>query len=217
MSLGDVNGVRATSVRVEVPPEGLWTADATLEVDTAVASRATLTLADLVLVGTLASSAEHVGARSLRIEAGGGGWQKILGPKFYRHALGVKVSTVLGDAAREAGEELELLGDDRVLGEFFVRLGGRPASRLLRALGASWYVGTDGRTRVGSRPAGVVTAHVDVLSFDGATGRALLATEALAQIVPGWTITAPTLGTRTIRSAIHTLSGSELRTEALLA
>jgi len=208
----EVNGIRATSARITIPPEGVWTADLSLDVDKAPSSAVTITLADLVLKGTVIASEGLAGARTLRVLGGAAGWRKIIPAKFYRHAVGVRLSTVLGDAARETGETISI-ATDVVIGDAFVRMAG-PASRLFRHFVETWYMSTNGISIIAARPAGVVSGRVEVLSFDGASGRAVLATDTPAQLVPGRTLTTPTLAKKTLREVVHTVA-SELRSEVV--
>lgn len=102
-----LNGRRVIAADVRLPPSGVWTAD--LDLDEAAApltGAAVVQLGALTLRGTVdpTHSGEFADARRVRVLGGAGGWGKELPPRSYHNDAGVKRSTILQDAAREAGE-----------------------------------------------------------------------------------------------------------------
>jgi hypothetical protein len=213
----EVNAHRVIEARVFVPSFGRWIADVKLDGAVALAGKVTFTIADLSLVGTVVRGAPFQGAGAARLVAGFGGWAKQVSPKFYRHSsVGVKLSGVVGDLAREVGEKVSI-PTDRAIGPSFTREGG-PACRVLSQLApAAWYVDADGTTRLSARPAGKITGAFVAAAYDAARGVLSVSTDTPAEWVPGRTVTIPTVGTKTIAIVTHVIRASELRTEVLVA
>lgn len=187
MSFATLAGLRVTSARVHLPPSGVWTADVDIGEAAALSGRVALVVGGLTLSGTVRPpGGDYQGASRFRLEGGAGGWRKRVVAKAYRLDAGVKLSTVVVDAARAAGETLAPDYTDRRIGRAFVREAG-PASRVLAQLqGLLWWVDVAGLTHLGARPAGGdVGVRFDVLAFDPARRTATLATEAPEGIAVG--------------------------------
>lgn len=186
MSAATLNGTRVTHARASIPVWGCWYAEAQLdgEVTIAAGSRATLVMADLTLVGTVLSGGPALGRSHYRIIAGNGGWGRTIRRWSYADDAGVRLSKILGDAAREAGETMVIDTTARV-GPSWTRDEG-PASDALNVLApSSWYVDEAGTTRLGARPAGVLPAKVTrVTPLDKGRGRVVLASDSIATILP---------------------------------
>lgn len=170
-----LDGHPLTRCTVHVPPRGPWWADVIFEGAPDASGQVTIVLGELRLTGTV--DASHGGTHGLerraRVIAGGGGWATLLPPKSYHNDAGIKRRTVIEDAAREAGETLAAnaipLLEERI-GIDYVRQSG-PASRALDdVLGEhGWWVGYDGQTRIGERPAEpaeVDPRRVEVLGYE---------------------------------------------------
>lgn len=184
MSTATLNGSRATHARVEIPSHGIWWAEVSLDTEVTLSGAATLVIADLTLRGTIMSGGPTHGKSHYRIAAGAGGWGSMLPAKAYANDAGVKLSTVVGDAAREAGETVADLPTTR-LGPSYVRESA-PAARALEALApAAWYVGEDGTTRLGRRAAADLNVEAQLGDFDTANSTQPLTATAIATIVPG--------------------------------
>lgn len=207
LSAGTLNGQRATDARASIPKWGCWYADATLDGDVAIAGAATLKIADLSLTGTILSGGSAKGRSYFRLVAGKGGWGKTIKRRSYSTDAGVKISTVLTDAAADAGETLDASTlPTGTLGPAWVRPEG-PASAMLQLLAPqNWYVGEDGITRIGRRPktqlAGTVTKGV----VDRAARTVTLAAESIATILPGVVVE-----DLEAVDVLHELSAKELR------
>lgn len=224
-----INGNRVASAVVTIPPYKAWRATVTT-VDAVVLSGAvTLKLGALELRGTITAGGSYVGASRYVLKAGAATWSMDLPERSYRSrpncAAGVKLSTVLADAARECGETLAAGYTDRTIGDAWTREAG-PASDALAALvgNSSWWLAPDGQTHVEPRETGVVPPGYAVTSYDPATGLIELDTEAPEQMVPGRTITVRdagelVLGTVTLelgdRLAVRAQTAAELQPDAI--
>lgn len=186
MTTATMNGIGVTSAHVNLPEWGCWYADAALDGEHAITGAAALKVADLSLSGTVLSGGPAKGRSDYRIVGGKGGWGKILPRKPYATDIGVKWATVIGDAAREAGEVIGPIDPSLVTGPAFVRPKGPASSVLNRLAPRGWYVGEDGVTRLGKRPAGTLPGHVTrITPADLARRTITLASESIAAIVPG--------------------------------
>lgn len=188
MGLSTLAGHRVTSAHVTMPAWGIWYAEVSLDGEHVLSGPVELKIVDLVLRGTVIAGGPMKGRSSYRIIAGAGGWGKEIPAKGYASDAGVKVSTVLTDAAQEAGETLSINTSDRT-GPGFSRDEGR-ASLVLESLAAgAWYVGEDGVTRLGRRAATVLATSVPRVSpVDLARRTVTVAPTSLASLVPGITI-----------------------------
>lgn len=185
-----LNGARATSARATIPAWGLWYADAHLEGEHKLSGAVELRIADLTLKGTVLSGGASKGRSSYRIVAGAGGWGNSIPKKGYVNGSGVKLRSVLGDAAREVGESLDLatINESESVGFSWTRDEGT-ASRLLELVASqAWYVGEDGVTRLGKRATKTLTAAVTHGPVDRARATVQIAAESIATILPGMVV-----------------------------
>lgn len=199
-----VNGQRIVSGRITFPRYGAFAGDLALAGTGAIPSTPLgleIKIGSLELKATTFREAEFAGSRKGRIVAGANGWRTVLPPRGYTLAAGVMLSVVLQDAAREAKETI-VVNADRVLGPSYARREG-PASRVLRRfLDGKWWIDTNGVTQTGARSSAPIRSAFTVESFDPATGRFVIATEAYGDWMPGRTFSGPTVPTvRTISSA----------------
>ncbi len=219
MSLyASIDSVQITDARIVVSKIGAWYADLTLATEKVITGTHVLTAGDIAWTCSVWRGAPYQGRTRLRVIGGGAGWQKRLPAKPYRADAGVRLSTVLSDAARECAEIGVVITTDRSIGTFLVRDVG-PAQRMLNRLATEWHVRADGKTVVGPwEKLTPITDRIDLVNYDGSAGRAELATEALASFTPGRTFSSPLGGgTITVGSVVHTLSGTTIRTEVLAA
>lgn len=186
MNGATLNGFRVTSARATIPSWGAWYADVSVDGEHTIAGAATLKIADLTLVGTVLSGNAAMGRSSYRIVGGKGGWGRVLPKESYADDAGVKLSKVLADAAREAGETLGAVSTTTRVGPAYVRQAA-PASRVLQDLAPqAWYIDEAGVTQLGARPAGVLIGKpTRVEPIDKARGKVVLASEQIATILPG--------------------------------
>lgn len=190
LSTATLAGHRATSARLTIPKWGASYADVVVDGDAVLSGRVDLVIADLIFKGAVLSGGPAKGHADYCVVAGAGGWGKILKKKSYANDAGVKVSTVLRDAAAEAGEAIDLStvsASDRV-GPAFVRPEGRASQVLEQLRPAGWYIGEDGVTRIGARPKTTLPAGVSHGPVDLARGKVTLASDSIAKILPGLSV-----------------------------
>ncbi len=187
MSVATLNGNRVTSARADISAFGCWYANASVDGEVALSGAVELKIADLTLRGTVLSGGPAKGRSHYRIVAGAGGWGRSIKKEGYANDAGVKLSTVLGDAAALVGETLDastMSASDKV-GPSYTREAG-PACHLLEleAKGA-WYVREDGVTCIGRRAASTLKVNATHGPVDLARGTVTLAAESIASILPG--------------------------------
>lgn len=110
--MSTLNGQRVLELRtLEFPPAGVWWANLTLEsgAPPAVGSRATLTVADLSLPGTILRAGSDVPQRpDIVVVGGAGGWgAQIASVGSFAASAGVRLSTVLRALALATGETFD--------------------------------------------------------------------------------------------------------------
>lgn len=188
-------GSRVVSARITLPASGCWVADVYFADETAVAATGVLRVETLSLVGTVLRGAAFAGARSARIVGGYGGWRRPLPALPYAKPQGVRLATVIGDAAAAVGERVNLLGSyaTQVLGQRWVRAAARASLVLSQTVQRAWWVAPDGVTQIGERPTAVVNQGFDIINWQPNIGLATLATEALATWQPGIVFRSPIL------------------------
>jgi hypothetical protein len=191
-----LGGVPASRARVQIPAFGLPFFDVECTEPTTLAGDTTLTIGGLSHACAVYSGGVAEGKSRYRLVAGAGGWGLLLpGPDgqgaAYNDDAGVKLSSVLTDAAKECGETLGTLPTTR-LGPHFAR----PvmyAYELLNYLAPrGWYIDAAGVTQIGARPPGTYVGDATAVRVDHAVGVVELALDALdASLVPGVSITLP--------------------------
>lgn len=207
-------GERAVTLSVLMPRWGMWVADVTLALEKSTPATAPLVIGDLSLLGTVFRGGADEGARTARIVGGYGGWRKDVAAQDYRGAS-VMASTVLRDAASAVGERIAMDTQDTNLQRFTREAG--PASRALRQVaGASWWIAADGVTHIGPRPTGKVKKDFVIISHVAKFNKLEIATETLAEWVPGNTFLDLNGGTQTISSVtIESTNAGKLRVGVL--
>lgn len=213
-ALCTLNGQAALRATVVIPRTRIWTAEIEAANLLDISGAVTIGLADIELKGTIIDGGPYATRGWYRIVGGAGGWRRALAPKSYRSAAGVKLSTVVGDAATEVGETMAAFTDSRV-GPAYVRppsLEGDKlsveAARVLDALASeNWYVDIDGSTHIGVRAAAAFKPNYRLLDKRPDARRAMIASDTLVGLVPGATLEG--LEAATIR---HELTSSTLRT-----
>jgi hypothetical protein len=176
----------ATSLRATLPDWGAWFVDASIDGEHAITGAANVKLADLTLTGSVLSGGPDKGRSHFRIVAGRGGWAKEIQARSYADDGGVRLATVLVDAAAECGESLDVASVPSVrIGPAFVRPRG-PASRVLEMLApANWHIDELGTTKLGKRATGALPIGVTIGIHDKARGAIELASDSVKSILPG--------------------------------
>lgn len=184
MALATLEGVTISRCSVTVPAWGLWWADVDLVDAAELAGAVTLVLADVTASGAIVSGGAAHGRAAYRVVGGAGGWGREIGRRAYNNDLGVKLSTVAGDAAREVGETLGDVPTTK-LGTHYARRKA-PASHTLNAIAErAWYVDFNGVTRFGARAESTYTGIAPRVRQDPGAQCIELATEEIATLVPG--------------------------------
>ena len=192
MSTITINGARVSACSITMPYYGAWVADVDVVGSAEIASPVSLVVGDLTLVGTVVRQAGFTGDRKARIVGGGGGWGNTIPSRSYSHVIGVKASTIVGDAAREAGESI-VLENDRTLGLLYAREEA-PAERALNlVVGNEWWIDPAGVTQTKARVSLPVVAPFTLVSRNGALDQFEIATESIAGWLPGRTFSSPTV------------------------
>lgn len=192
MSTLTVNGERVVSGNITFTRWGAWSANIILASVQDFVDAVTLAVGDLVLQGTVVRKGTFAGSKSMRVVAGAGGWRKTLPSRGYSHLAGVKLSSVLGDAARESGERVSI-PSDRLLGAHYAREQA-PAERVLRLLlDGKWWIDNDGITQLKDRDASPIVTPFTVITWSGGMGQFEIASESIASWQPGRTFAAPTV------------------------
>lgn len=213
MTYAALNGNQIVSAQITIPMRGIWTADVMLEQEpeTSLTGLLSLTIGEsFTMRGTIVRSGEFVGTFSARLVGGYAGWRTVLAPRSYRSPLGLRLSPILRDAAREAGEQINV-ADDRTLQSFYVRPRGR-ASRVLTDLYPDWWIDFDGVTQIAERVSGVVGSSFDVIGYDPHVGKIEVATDAPQAFVPGVSFSDVTLAQKTANLVVHHVKAEKLRT-----
>ncbi len=172
---------------MQVPAWGIWWADVSLAEAEVLTGAQTLTLAEVSCACTIVSGGAAHGTASYRVVGGAGGWSKLLPRKPYLNDAGLLASKVLADAAREAGETLAGVPTTR-LGPHFARAEGLASAALHLLAPRAWYLGLDGVTRFGARLTVAYTGDGARTRVDTAGAIVEIATEQIAQLVPGVTV-----------------------------
>lgn len=205
--IGSLNTVPLLRASLVVPRWGIWWVDVEAT-DSSLSGAASLVLADLTLAGTiLPGGGSYAGRSYYRIVGGAAGWSKRLLPKSYRAQIGVKLSTVVTDAANEVRETMAPFLDS-VIGIAFVRPPKGEAARVLDLVAPEgWYVDEAGVTHIGVRPAATYSAPYVLLEKRPDRLSATIAPTTLTGLVPG-----VTLEGFTVADVRHELTGEGLRT-----
>lgn len=211
---------RVTSGRVTIGAWGAPTAVVQVAEDDPVPASGVLTIGDFSQVMAVQKTGAHGGSRGLWLVGGANGWKKTIRRQFYSDAQGIKLASVLRDAAQLAGESVSLGSAfaGRVLGQFYNREEA-PASRTLAlTVGTSWWIDPLGVTQIGDRPTSVIAVDFDpVEPIRPEVGLYTIATEDLATWLPGATFTKPGIIDDVLTiSSVSIVFGKTLRLEVLV-
>ncbi len=194
---------------------GAWHADLELDSDAALSGAVTLEEEGITFVGTVVRSGSFGGRTRARVVGGSGGLSKALPARNYASGV-LKLSTVIGDILREAGETLSSTSDASILSAQLPkwhREAGLASHALVQAVdaaGAVWRVLRDGTIWVGAETWPIVSpAHV-LIDEDWCDGVLTIAPDA-PELLPGTTF----LGHR-IEMVRHYSGPGGLRTDAHL-
>ncbi len=218
MTYASVAGQPVTELRIHVPGQGPWFADADFVDEPDVSGLVAIAVGELGLMGTVVErfAGTHGLQRRVRIVAGAGGWSSLLSSKGYHNDAGIRARTVADDAAREAGETIGTFepGAERI-GVDYVRQAG-PASRVLEDVisGAPWWVAFDGVTHVGARATSTPRdGSYEVLEHDPRSRLVVLAVDDPRDIAIGSVLSARLDEPQTVRE-LEIVVGENVRMTA---
>ena len=204
-----VNGLQIVGGTLIVPLVGAWTADLHLATDQAVSGQATVVIGNLTLVGAVFRSEAYGGQVRARIVGGYGGWRKPIASQGYGTGSGVKLSTVLTDAANACGEQVNIAAD-MTIGNAYVRVAfdTSVAGDVLWQMVAqghipAWYVAPSGVTQTQAWPTSTISTPFTVTDQKPDEGMVEVATEDYASWLPGCTFTAPQLAQSYTSAGVH--------------
>lgn len=208
---GSVNGIPIERGHVTIPEWGVPWADVKLSAGDAIdpsPGAVALELGGLSMLCTVYRGGTFLEGGWLRLVGGYGGWRSTLPAKGYRNAAGVKLSTVLTDAAAAAGERLGPLPATRI-GPAYVRPVGQASDSLELLVRSGWYVDAEGVTQIGARPSAAFEAAHVVLDQRPDMGLLTISAEDLSTLQPGVTVDG-----QVVASVRHELTGDALRSYA---
>lgn len=184
MSLATIDGLPVSRLRAQVPDWGAWWVDLDCTSDEPVTGTVELLIAGEELHGAIASGGVNAGGRSrYRVVGGKGKWGSELPRKPYLDDAGVRVSKVLDDLAREAGETIADLPSTRQ-GPHYARAEGPAADTLNLLAPRNWYIDFAGVTHFGRRAAS--TYEEDAPRTENPEARVVeLTVDTIAGLVPG--------------------------------
>jgi hypothetical protein len=202
-----IGGLDVSMAVATFPWRGVWHVRARLADGEAPVpgSAVRVELGDIVARGMVIHAGEHVGHAEVVVVGGNGGWGLDVEQRVYRADNGLPLGKLAEELATDAGELALVLPDvARRVPYAWTRPAG-PASAAADALGVPWWVGTDGVTRFGARPAPRRTGlELGVHRIDLAARRATVgsAEDLLGAFLPGTVVAGPGLPEVRVRSAV---------------
>jgi hypothetical protein len=219
-----VAGLQIVSGSLSIPLVGVWTADVALATqNTLPTGLVVVQIGNLSLSGTVYRSESYGGQVKARIVGGYGGWRSSIAAQGYGSPSGVKLSTILQDAAQAAGETVNVQNDTTV-GNGFARMAfdtsvASDVLWLLVRLGfiPAWYVDPTGTTQNVAWPSNAVTTPFQVTAQHPEQGMIEIATEDYVSWMPGCTFSAPQLSGTYTSNGVHYVwdGGGKFRFEVL--
>lgn len=206
-----LNGQPIGKVTLAMPRYGSWRADVLLtqgEPPTEGAAT-TLVVGDLTLAGTVLRSGLDAPGQPHATVVGAPGWERaITAPLSFRSDVEVRLSTVLKDLAKLAGETIEQ-PTERTIAQHFTAIANKTQARLrirdvLAALYRAgyvepWRVDADGVTRFGARVGTEATGRATKLRARADLGQVVYGVDAPAQFIPGNTVEGETIERLVVR------------------
>lgn len=192
MSLVQIGGVSGTTAEIYRPRYGTWRGVVNTGTDTILSGSVSVSVGDLSLSGVIVDGGISGGVGRWLVR-GSAAWDAVIGARAYHTdaAAGVRLRTVLIDAARDCGayDAGVTLPNDARVGSSFLRPEGR-ARLILAGLRESglcppWYTADDGGTVFAERSGGEVQAAARVKVRDLALGLRWVAVDEYAPWTPG--------------------------------
>ena len=204
-----VNNLQIVAGSLMIPLVGAWTADLTLATQQAVSGAATVVIGNLTLQGTVYRSEPYGGQIKARLVGGAAGWRKPIPSQGYGTGGGVKLGTVLRDAAKACGETINVT-NDTTIGNAFVRVAFSTSvagdvlwQMIAQGFIPAWYIAPSGVTQTKAWPASSVSTPFTVTDQKPDEGMVEIATEDYASWMPGCTFTNPLLSGTYASAGVH--------------
>lgn len=191
--MSTLNGAAVVRAEVSIPRLGAWSADLVLAATEVPSGAVVLAVGDLELHGTVSLAGLDAPGKVHVSVVGGAGWDRDpAAPISHQSDGGVRLSTVLADLAKSAGQAIEQ-PTDRTIGERFAAPAGTRHRDVLAVLQRAgyvppWRVDPDGVTRFGARVGTPVTARATELHRDAGLGVVTLGVDSPASFLPGNTL-----------------------------
>lgn len=205
---------RIVSGRVTIPLFGTWSADVALAEPDKVTGSSSFVMADLTMkcFARPARAGVYAGKAANRIVGGNGGLNKIIAPKGYSHSAGVKLGSLLQDAAKAAGESI-IVEKDKVIGAAWARKRCRASSVLRMLIDGKWWMDEAGVMQTKARPSTKITTPFQVIDYKPNLALIEVATESFKNWMPGRTFEFATLpSVQTISSVSFIIADGKIRT-----
>jgi hypothetical protein len=215
-----LGGVRVVTLDLLLKYYGAPVGIVTTDLPVPISGPTRLVVADLTLAVAAYRTQAFAARQPFFIVGGFGGWRQPVPSQAYAFpGSNVTSQQVLADIAGIVGETVNVTAPVN-FGPYFFREAG-PASRLLKLLaGSTWWIDSSGTTQVGPRTnVAAISTPFELIDFDGAQGKATIATENPSDWQPGRTFTTPVLAAvKTVTSTSMTFGASgALRLEVLTA
>lgn len=185
-----VAGFQIVSGTLIIPLTGMWTADLRISTQNPVSGNVTVIIGNLTLQGFVYRSEFYGGQTRARLVAGYGGWRQIISAQGYGSSSGVKLSTIMNDAALACGETVNVPNDMSV-GNAYIRMATYASDNLWimiqKGIIPSWYIDPKGVTQLASWPTNNVSTTFTVTDQKPDEGLVEIATEDYASWMPGCT------------------------------
>lgn len=194
-----------------IPLVGAWTADLYLASSNNLSGTIPIVIGNLTLSGTVVRSQTYGGQTRARIVAGSGGWRTEISAQGYGSSSGVKLSTVVRDAAAACGEAVSV-ANDTTIGPGYARAADIASDvlwqLLLQGIIPAWYVDPKGVTQLTAWPSIPVRTPFTVTDQRPDEGIAVIATEDYASWLPGCTFSNPLLAGTLTNLGVHYIWGA---------
>lgn len=185
MSLATINGLPVSALRLQVPSFGAWWIDLDSTAGEALTGLVEVAIGSDTLQCAIASGGAESGRSRYRVVGGKGKWATVLPRKPYLDDAGVKVSKVLEDLAREAGETLAGPLPSTRQGPHYARAEDVAADTLNLLAPQNWYVDFAGATHIGQRPVTEYEGAAPATRIDQATQVVEFPVDSIAGLLPG--------------------------------
>lgn len=199
-----VNGIAAASLRFLSAWTGVWSVEVEImsSATTTPSGRVAIVSTEgIALSGTVDpdKSGSFADKRHIRVLGGADGWRKPVRAQHYNSSIGVTLREIVTTTAAEVGEVAALLVE-KTVGFDYVRSSapGSTAAQVFNDAKVDWWVGLDGVTRVGARPA--LPAPTGLVVLDWQPANATVSFTCPVLVEPGTILVDARFGRRVVRN-----------------